>query len=146
VPDVYLEVLAHCLLNPLVRVKGLNHVSYSPSGPVLQLPCPEALYMGLDRWAVTRNQIDVPEFRRFCRSLLERYADLIEMMASKGMIVRIIGLRGSPSCGVETTSAGYKGGRVREQAHEHVHGPGVLIEELTKELSRRKILYECSEI
>jgi predicted secreted protein len=107
-------VLAHCLLNPYTRVKGLRPVSFRPEGPVIQLPCPEALYLGLDRWAVTRNQLDVPEFRRFCRSLILHYADLLEMLARQGTGIRIVGLAGSPSCGVDTTSLGYAGGRVRE--------------------------------
>src|SRR5665647_3986652 len=72
-----ITVLAHCLLNPFTRVKGLRPVEFRPEGPLIQLPCPEALYLGLDRWALTRNQLDVPEFRRFCRSLITPYACLL---------------------------------------------------------------------
>src|SRR5512141_2506896 len=86
-PDTITEpeitVVAHCLLNPNTRVKGLRPVEFRPEGPVIQLLCPEALYLGLDRWAVTRNQLDVPEFRRFCRSLLTHYADLMAMLTRK---------------------------------------------------------------
>ena len=72
-----ITILAHCLLNPFTRVKGLRPVEFRPEGAIIQLPCPEALYLGLDRWAVTRNQLDVPEFRRFCRSLITQYADIL---------------------------------------------------------------------
>jgi len=34
---------------------------------LIQIPCPEALYLGLNRWAVTRNQLDMPEYLWFCR-------------------------------------------------------------------------------
>ena len=76
-------MVAHCLLNPHTRVKGLEPLDFRPEPPLIQLPCPEALYLGLDRWAVTRNQLEVPEFRRFCRSLIVHYADMIEMLASR---------------------------------------------------------------
>ena len=140
-----LQVVAHCLLNPHTRVKGVGPLDFKPEPPLIQLPCPEALYFGLDRWAVTRNQFEVPEFRRFCRSLIVQYADLIEMLASKGDSIGIVGVAGSPSCGVLTTSVGYKGGRVREAPHEHVPGMGVFMEELTRELEPRGVVFEAME-
>ncbi len=139
-------VVAHCLLNPLTRVKGLEPVAFSPAGPTLQLPCPEALYLGLERWAVTRNQLDVPQFRRFCRSLITDSVDLLEMLSRKGLRIRILGVAGSPSCGVASTSRGYAGGRVRECEHENVPGRGIFMEELLAELERRCIIFDCEEI
>ncbi|MBN1235458.1 MAG: hypothetical protein JW999_05330, partial [Methanotrichaceae archaeon] len=100
-----ITVAAHCLLNPLTRVRGLAPLPFQPEGPIVQLPCPEALYLGLERWAVTKNQLDVPQFRRFCRALITQYADLLQMLASQGARLRILGVAGSPSCGVETTSS-----------------------------------------
>jgi predicted secreted protein len=141
-----ITVIAHCLLNPCTRVKGLGRTNYEPSGSVIQLPCPEAIYLGLDRWAVTRNQIDVPEFRRFCGRLIEPYADLIEMLASRGYSIKIIGAVGSPSCGVKTTTAGYSGGRVRAAEHEHIPGMGVFLEVFTSELRRRGVSFGLEEM
>ena len=140
-----ITVLAHCLLNPSTRVKGLRPVPFRPEGALIQLPCPEALYLGLDRWASTRNQLDVPEFRRFCRSLIVHYADLLEMLSRQGKRIKIVGLAGSPSCGVDTTSSGYAGGRVRECEHEHVTGKGIFMEEFMAELERRGISFEAEE-
>lgn len=142
-PEV--TVLAHCLLNPSTRVKGLRPVPFRPEGPLIQLPCPEGLYLGLDRWAVTRNQLDVPEFRRFCRSLITQYADLMEMLARQGIRIKIVGLAGSPSCGVDTTSSGYAGGRPAGCEHEHVPGQGIFMEELMGELGRRGISFQAEE-
>lgn len=143
--DNEIEVVAHCLLNPLTKVIGLHPIDFCQKGPVIQLPCPEALCMGLDRWAVTRNQLDVPEFRRFCRSIITHYADLLEMLARKGARIKITGIAGSPSCGIITTSSGYLGGRVREARHEHVSGRGVFMEELLAELERRGVGFDCEE-
>ena len=143
--DNEIEVVAHCLLNPLTRVKGLQPIEFRPAGFVIQLPCPETLYLGLDRWAVTRNQLDVPEFRRFCRSMITPYADLLEMLAKKGAGIKIVGIAGSPSCGIITTSSGYLGGRVREARHEHVSGRGIFMEELLAELVRRGVGFDCKE-
>jgi predicted secreted protein len=143
--DEEIEVVAHCLLNPLTRVRGLQPIEFRPAGFVIQLPCPEGLYMGLDRWAVTRNQLDVPEFRRFCRSMVIHYADLLEMLAQKGARIKIMGIAGSPSCGVITTSSGYSGGRVREAQHVHVPGRGIFMEELLAELERRGVGFVCEE-
>lgn len=143
--DNEIEVVAHCLLNPLTRVIGLQPIDFCQKGPVIQLPCPEALYLGLDRWAVTRNQLDVPEFRRFCRSIITHYADLLEMLARKGARIKITGIAGSPSCGIITTSSGYSGGRVREARHVHVPGRGIFMEELLAELERRGVGFDCEE-
>jgi len=140
-----ITILAHCLLNPSTRVKGLRPVPFRPEGPLIQLPCPEALYLGLDRWASTRNQLDVPEFRRFCRSLITQYADLLEMLARQGKRIKIVGLAGSPSCGINTTSTGYTGGRVHEAEHEHVTGKGIFMEELMAELERRGVAFRAEE-
>jgi predicted secreted protein len=139
-------VAAHCLLNPLTRVKGLAPVTFRPEGPTVQLPCPEALYLGLERWAVTRNQLDVPQFRRFCRSLIEEYADLLQMLTRQGARLRIVGVAGSPSCGVITTSSGYSGGRVRECEHTHVSGRGVFMDVLFDELARRGMPFRADEV
>ncbi len=143
-----IRVVAHCLLNPSTRVKGLKVLKFhhEDKGPLVQLPCPEALYMGLDRWAVTRNQMDVPEFRRFCRALIIHYADLLEMLAKKGLRIKIVGVAGSPSCGVCTTSSGYTGGQVRECEHTHVSGRGIFMEELMEEMGRRGVKVMVEEI
>ena len=141
-----ITVAAHCLLNPLTRVRGLAPLPFRAEGPTVQLPCPEALYLGLARWAVTRNQLDVPQFRRFCRELLAPYADLLQMLTGEGVILRIVGAAGSPSCGVTTTSSGYTGGRVRECEHVHVAGRGVFMEELLAELERRGVPFRVDEV
>jgi predicted secreted protein len=143
-----INVVAHCLLNPRTRVKGLRPIHrspYEPESDTIQLPCPEAIYLGLDRWAVTKNQLDVPEFRRFCREIVKYHLDLLEMLSRKGARIELVGVKGSPSCGICTTSAGYQGGRVCQAEHSHVPGAGVFMEELMAELKKRNIPFECLE-
>ncbi len=139
-------VAAHCLLNPMTRVRGLRPIPYRVEGPTVQLPCPEFLYLGPERWAVTKNQLDLPKFRRFCRMLIAHYADLLEMLASQGARLRIFGVAGSPSCGVNTTSCGYEGGLVCEAKHERVPGRGVFMEELMAELESRGVIFQAEEV
>ncbi len=64
-----IRVVAHCLLNPETRLAGLSPVVFRPEAPLIQLACPEAGILGLDRWAVTKNQIDIPTYRRYCREI-----------------------------------------------------------------------------
>jgi predicted secreted protein len=68
------------------------------------------------------------------------------MLARQGASLRIVGLAGSPSCGVITTSSGYTGGRVRECEHTHVAGRGVFMEELLAELERRGVEARVEEV
>ncbi|MDD2756073.1 MAG: hypothetical protein PHS80_11150 [Methanothrix sp.] len=82
------------------------------------------------------------QFRRFCRALIDDYADLLQMLARQGARLRIVGLAGSPSCGVITTSSGYTGGRVRECEHTHVSGRGVFM----AELERRGVAFRAEEV
>ena len=44
-----IRVVAHCLLDPETRLKGLQPVDFRPEPPIIQLLCPEAGCLGLDR-------------------------------------------------------------------------------------------------
>lgn len=140
----YIYVISHCLLNPLVRVRGLGQPELLQRGPFIQLPCPEAIYMGLDRWAMTRNQLDVPGYRRFCRELMLPSLDAMEMLSGRWRIA-VVGVAGSPSCGVFTTTTGYQGGRVHESDHDEIPGMGIFMEELRRAMSERGIDAEWHE-
>lgn len=129
-------IVAHCLLNPLTRVKGLETPEYQAGDNTIQLPCPEFVYLGPDRWAMTQNQYDTPEYRRLCQELIRPTVDTLSMLGGE---VEVVGVRGSPSCGVTRTTTGYKGGRPHDQEHHQVEGMGVFMQELKKELERHDI-------
>jgi predicted secreted protein len=139
------QVVAHCLLDPATRLPGLRPVSFNPEPPLIQLLCPEAGLLGLDRWAVTKNQIDIPTYRRYCRDIFSHHADLIEQFSKKGYEIEVVGVADSPSCGVNSTTLGYTGGKIRHQDHDHVAGMGVFMEEVALELQRRSISFRLVE-
>jgi predicted secreted protein len=68
------------------------------------------------------------------------------MMARKGATIKVVGIAGSPSCGVLSTSRGYTGGQVHEAAHAHVCGRGIFMEELLAELGRRDVVFRAEEV
>jgi len=141
-------VIGHCLLNPLARIKGAK----PPLPPdtkganVIQLPCPEAMFFGIRRREITRDQLDHPAYRRFCRKLFTPFADLLEDLAASDIKIKIIGVPKSPSCGVEITSVGGEPGKVKEFHHKHVPGPGVFMEEIMKELKKRSVEFEIGDV
>ncbi len=55
-----IRVVAHCLLDPETRLAGLGPVAFNPVPPLIQLLCPEAGCLGLDRWAVTKTRSTSP--------------------------------------------------------------------------------------
>ncbi len=140
-------VLGHCLLNPVARVKGVRPASpVDPKGAnVIQLPCPESMYLGMRRREVTKDQLDHPSYRRFCREIFTPLADMLEDMAASGISIRIIGVPKSPSCGVRITSVGGEPGKSKEFHHIHSQEPGVFMEEIMKELERRRVSFEIED-
>jgi len=70
------------------------------------------------------------------------------MLAREGTRLCIVGVAGSPSCGVITTSSGYTGGLPTGPgpASAHVSGRGVFMEELLAELERRGVAFQVDEV
>lgn len=146
-PSEEVLVVGHCLLNPLARVKGVK-----PATPldlkgqnVIQLPCPEAMFLGMQRREVTKDQLDNPAYRRFCREVFRPFADLIENLSNDGVKIKILGVPKSPSCGVKITSVGGEPGKVQEFHHFHAPGPGVFMEEIIRELESRRVEFEIMD-
>ena len=144
-----ITVVAHCLMNKSSRLLGFNAPIFAPidikGKNIIQLPCPEMIYLGMNRREITKDQLDHPNYRTFCRELFKPFADMIEQFADTGMHIKIIGVPKSPSCAAELTTIGGKGGRVADFKHEHVAGAGVFFEEIEEELVRRSILIELED-
>jgi predicted secreted protein len=146
-------VVAHCILNQNARVSGLaKHAGMidelaklflKKDYGVVQMRCPELIYGGLKRWSQTKEQYDTPMFRKLCREIAKSVTNQIkDYLGSRVNVALVIGVEGSPSCGVNETSKGYFGGVVEgtgEQKSESVKGSGILIEELRSELNKMEI-------
>ena len=142
--------LAHCILNANAKVAG---IAQTPGAiPVIvegllrdgvgivQLPCPEQTYGGSRRWGMTREQYDVPKYRKHCRALLEDVVDQMEdYLRNDYEVLGIVGVDGSPSCGVDRTCVGYPGGEIASMRPlpecSIVEGRGVFLECLMSMLS-----------
>jgi len=118
-----IAILSHCHLNVNTKVHGLAHYRGARTDVVsplieagigiVQLPCPEATYLGMRRWGMTREQYDVAAYRRHCRQVLAPTIDTLVALADDGCVFEgVFGVNGSPSCGVSRTCVGYEGGEI----------------------------------
>lgn len=120
-------LVCHCLLDPLTRAQGTSPISrdiikvfLDENISLIQLPCPELIF-GFARSPCNKEDYDTPEYREHCRHLAQDLKDLIEgYTRTHYTICGLISIGGSPSCGCQRT-----------HVHgEHVHEPGIFIEEL----------------
>ncbi|MDO8963971.1 MAG: hypothetical protein Q7W30_05685 [Coriobacteriia bacterium] len=116
-------VVAHCHLDVATKVHGLADypgaradliVPLIEQGVgIIQLPCPEATFLGMRRWGMTRQQYDTPAYRRHCERILGPTIDTLSVLAADGCAIEaVLGVDGSPSCGVDRTCVGYEGGEI----------------------------------
>lgn len=123
-----IAIVSHCVLNTASKVVYYNRKEITEEEIArkdflceaikadvhfLQLPCPEFNLYGSNRWGHTKEQFDNPFFRDNCRRMLEPF--LLQMKeyiseTDKFEVVGIIGIDGSPSCGVNITCCGDWGG------------------------------------
>ena len=151
-------LVAHCLLNSNSKVEGLaqyegalkeavNLIIDSGVG-IVQLPCPELSSYGIKRWGHVKEQFDTPYFREHCREIFGPYLKQIkDYLAADYEILALIGIDGSPSCGVNKTCSGKWGGEFLSSSDlkkkidtlSFSKEPGVFIEEIIKILKQEKI-------
>ncbi len=158
-------IVCHCVLNanakipPLASVPGVFSDFIMPhiqSGcGIVQLPCPETTYLGMNRWGMTKEQYDNPSYRAHCRRILEApLSQLIAFHRAGYEIIGLVGMDGSPSCGIHLTCEGYTGGEIRSlkevkqqlDSLRSTSGQGVFIEELLDLLRKNEIKPELMAI
>lgn len=121
-------LVSHCLLNTAAKVKRYKRSEIDDeenfrkkfikaavdSGiQLIQLPCPELLQMGLKRWGHTYEQFSNVFFRDQCRRMLEPVILQLKEYTEHGEefeILGVLGVDGSPSCGVKYTCRADWGG------------------------------------
>ncbi|MDR2944953.1 MAG: hypothetical protein LBU81_07760 [Methanosarcinales archaeon] len=140
-------VIAHCLLNPSARVKGIRRPKRfeTEKKNVIQLPCPELIYAGPDRAKKSKEEYDTPDYRGFCLKLFLPYADMIEKLSKDGHEIQITGIPKSPSCGVLTASVRNLPESESFSENSAAEAKGVFFEEIEKELRRRHVLFSMNE-
>jgi len=142
-------LLSHCLLNANSKVQGyaiygdilttlLNKLQEKGLG-IVQLPCPEQTYLGMARCGKSREEYNTHSYRGHCQDLLISLIDSIKDYKKNGYsIVGLIGIKGSPSCGVNYTYNKGKGGITK--------GKGVFIEVLQELLEKENIRLPFVEV
>ena len=152
--------VSHCILNTASKVvlynqeeidaeealrKKFMHLAIDGNIQLIQLPCPEYTLYGADRWGHVSNQFDNVFFRRHCRSILTPIIDQLKEYLAHGdrfEVLGVVGIDGSPSCGVDYTCVGdwYGSFEGRQNLPETlstcrlVRGSGVLMDVLKKML------------
>lgn len=110
-------LVSHCILNQNSVVKPYGRKTedfknllmklIEENIGIIQLPCPEISLYGLKRWGHVKDQFETPHFRKQSKLLIENILDnLIEYKSNGYEILGVIGIKGSPSCGITTTCRG----------------------------------------
>lgn len=144
---------AHCFLNQNSKIDQCAHYPgvileatktlINTGAAIIQMPCPELFYLGLDRDVdlQTNRTVESEDTRVakrmqeekakvLCKSMADGIVYQIEEYIKLGFeIVGLIGMNGSPTCGVNTT---WEDG-------QELKGKGIFIELLEKTLKDKGI-------
>lgn len=153
-------LVAHCILNQNTKLDKCAHypgtirevaeILISRNIGIIQLPCPEMLYLGLDRETdkSTNSTVESEDTRiskrmleeksqSLCKKIIEDILYQIEEYHDYNFeIVGLIGINGSPTCGVDTSWSEDK----------EINGSGIFIKLLSKELQKRNITVKMTGI
>lgn len=100
-------LLSHCILNGCCEVPEASDVLRSDIVNILldkkvnliQLPCPELCFQGLERCSINPGDDNAGEYAEYCGALLKPIMDNISIYAHNNIeILGVIGIDTSPSC------------------------------------------------
>jgi predicted secreted protein len=157
--------VSHCILNVASKVvmynqeemdkeddlrKDFLNKAINNDVQIIQLPCPEFTLYGAKRWGHVSNQFNNVFFINYCRKILEPIIEQIQEYLDNPQMFKllgIVGIDGSPSCGVDYTCFGnwYGSFEDREDLNQTLasckfdKGNGVFIEVLRNMLSENKL-------
>ena len=121
-------IVSHCILNNASKLKSFDEAEMQAEDALrrevlkkaidsgvqlLQLPCPEYLQYGYHRWGHTMDQFNNVFFRSRCREMLQSVVQQLEEYLANPeefQILGVLGVDGSPSCGVKYTCRAKWGG------------------------------------
>lgn len=158
-------LVSHCILNTAAKVVMYNEKDMAAEESlrkkflkeavdndihIIQLPCPEFTLYGAHRWGHVSNQFDNVFFRNHCKKILQPVIDqLKEYLTCDDMfqILGIVGVDGSPSCGVDYTCEGDWYGSFEERKNleetlntaKLVNKSGIMMQVLKEMLKEEKL-------
>ena len=108
-------ILSHCILNPYCELDEPSALSLYQQAirtivnkgiGILQLPCPELCYQGLERASITGKDSRAADYRAYCREILSpTIKNIVEYHKNGVELVKIVGIDTSPSCSTEDPSS-----------------------------------------
>ena len=115
--------VSHCILNTASKVVLYNQreidaeealrlkfvsTALNNGIQIIQLPCPEFTLYGSRRWGHVSDQFDNPFFRDHSRKILTPIIQQLKEYLNNDTfeVLGIVGIDGSPSCGVDYTCKG----------------------------------------
>ncbi len=124
-------LVAHCIFNQNTVIakearaegamKSAADWAIGEGFGIVQLPCPEFSFLGLNRLPMTYEEYNNAEYRKHCREILKPILKQVEEFSRNGYeISGLLGIQGSPSCDLRA-------------------GRGVFMEELLAMTSEKKI-------
>lgn len=151
--------LAHCIMNVNAKVEGLASYPAVVRGLVdfladhevgiIQLPCPETEILGVQRWGHVKDQLSHPFFTECYARLLTPFVRQAAMYLEQGYtIIGVVGIDGSPSCGVQKTCRSKQWGGdfldseatwKKVETLEWVNEPGIFMETFQKMLAEKSL-------
>ena len=157
--------VSHCILNTASKVVLYNQDEIDAEEAlrlkfmrkviengvqVIQLPCAEFSLYGAKRWGHVSDQFDNIFFRNYCRQILTPIINqLIEYLDNPEFfeVLGIVGIDGSPSCGVDyTCQANWYGSFESRQGLQEtldtckmVNKPGIFMDVLKQMLKENNL-------
>lgn len=108
--DKKIILVSHCILNqnsvvlPLARSKGgflIIKMLLDQGIGIIQLPCPEFKFLGIQRKPMDKEDYDIPEYRTLCVNLFSHILDDIKEYIAQGYsLLGILGINESPTCSI----------------------------------------------
>lgn len=102
-------LISHCVLNSYCELpkapdelrKDMLEILMNQDVSIVQLPCPELSYQGLERESIHPGDEKAKDYEQYCKELLKPVIkDIQEYNANDVEIIGIIGIDTSPSCSV----------------------------------------------
>jgi predicted secreted protein len=151
-----IAIITHCLLNQNVKphqrarypgiVNPVLDTIREEGYALVQLPCPEIAFAGAKRWSQVIEQYDTPKYHDHCRDLAILSVDQIDhFLRDSTFTLVLIGLEGSPSCGVQLTGSssqwqGYPGTVEMNGKYPVKKGTGLFMQALQREIESRGLM------